>query len=270
MKEPCLLSNKKQADVYQRITEALLQGYLSSTDADSLRREFYKIVDQEAKYKASGAMSFGEHATIILQLEKLVGSLENYMTAGPQPTADPDARRDELDKQVADALIRGRISAETARSLGSRLDAINKKEIEYTFSGSGLSHAESLALVADLEKIDSAFRVAQAGITITHKDFEERLDSIQSEIKKGSYTAGFDPEKIKSDLERLSDTYKRFASTGNGGLNLAEAESINRDLLRIQDRIESHRKSGGSNQLDAATLGHHFLVLDMQVFHHFS
>lgn len=237
--------DKKQADVYQRITEALLQGYLSSTDADSLRREFYKIVDQEAKYKASGAMSFGEHATIILQLEKLVGSLENYMTAGPQPTADPDARRDELDKQVADALIRGRISAETARSLGSRLDAINKKEIEYTFSGSGLSHAESLALVADLEKIDSAFRVAQAGITITHKDFEERLDSIQSEIKKGSYTAGFDPEKIKSDLERLSDTYKRFASTGNGGLNLAEAESINRDLLRIQDRIESHRKSGG-------------------------
>lgn len=237
--------DKKQADVYQRITEALLQGYLSSTDADSLRREFYKIVDQEAKYKASGAMSFGEHATIILQLEKLVGSLENYMTAGPQPTADPGARRDELDKQVADALIRGRISAETARSLGSRLEAINKKEIEYTFSGSGLSHAESLALVADLEKIDSAFRVAQAGITITHKDFEERLDSIQSEIKKGSYTAGFDPAKIKNDLERLSDTYKRFASTGNGGLNLAEAESINRDLMRIQDRIESHRKSGG-------------------------
>lgn len=238
--------DKKQADVYQRITEALLQGYLSSADADSLRREFYKIVDQEAKYKASGAMSFGEHATIILQLEKLVGSLENYMTAGPQPTADPSARRDELDKDIANALITGRISAETARSLAGRLDAVNKKEIEYTFSGSGLSHAESLALVADLEKVESAFRVAQAGITITHKDFEERLDSIQSEIKKGSYTAGFDPEKIKSDLERLSDTYKRFASTGNGGLNLAEAESINRDLMRIQDRIDSHRKSGGN------------------------
>lgn len=235
--------DKKQADVYQRITEALLQGYLSSADADSLRREFYKIIDQEAKYKASGAMSFGEHATIILQLEKLVGSLENYMTAGPQPTADPGERRDELDKNIANALITGRISAETARSLASRLDAVNKKEIEYTFSGSGLSHAESLALVADLEKVESAFRVAQAGVTITHKDFEERLDSIQSDIKKGNYTVGFDPEKITSDLERLAETYKRFASAGNGGLTLAEAESINRDLIRIQDRIESHRKS---------------------------
>jgi chemotaxis signal transduction protein len=91
--------SKRQAELYQRITEGVMQGRLSVKDSDSLKKDFYRILDQEAKYRSSGGLSFGEHAALSLELERLANGIESSMGDTQAAVPDVDARQAELDKQ---------------------------------------------------------------------------------------------------------------------------------------------------------------------------
>ena len=57
---------KKESDVYKRITEAVLMGMLAPDQADLLKKDFYRILDKETQSRATGGLSFGETATLII------------------------------------------------------------------------------------------------------------------------------------------------------------------------------------------------------------
>jgi len=231
---------KRQAELFQSITEGVLQGRISPKDGDMLKRDFYAVMEQETKYTTSGGLSFGEHAAVVLQLEKLARKIESTMSAGPQAVPDPTARRQDLDNKLAQAVISGTLTSEKARDFSKQLEKVARDEVTYRFSGEGLSYSESLTLIADMERINSALDTAIAGQKPRWANLDERYKALEQKINRSVASNKIDKgrgDKLKADLQSLARTRRDFETSG-GGISLAEAESLVREFIRINGNID--------------------------------
>ena len=237
---------KREAELYQRITEGVMQGRLPTSKADALKKDFYRIMDNEAKYRSSGGLSFGEHAALALELERLANSIESNMSESQATLPDVDARQSEVDSRVADAVASGKLSPDMAREFSNELDRISRDEVNYRFSGSGLSYAESLALMTDLETVSGKLDTAIAGATGKWSSIGGRIDEISRRITQSVTDKKFTDDTaagLRRELDRVTQARAAFEASG-GALNLAETQSLVRDLDRLSADIDGHAGAG--------------------------
>lgn len=237
---------KREAELYQRITEGVMQGRLSVKDSDSLKKDFYRILDQESKYRASGGLSFGEHAALSLELERLANGIESSMGDTQAAVPDVDARQAELDKKIAAAVASGQLSMAQTQEFTKELDRINRDEITYRFSGTGLSYAESISVVADLEKLNGRIDTQIAGQTAKWSGIDGRVQSISKQIGQALFAQkinGATASQLKREVDRVAQAKVAFETSG-GGLNLAETESLVRDLDRLTRSLDIRQGVG--------------------------
>lgn len=237
---------KREAELYQRITEGVMQGRLSVKDSDSLKRDFYRILDQESKYRASGGLSFGEHAALSLELERLANSIESNMGDAQAVVPDVDARQAELDSKIATAVASGQLTMAQTQDFTKELDRINRDEISYRFSGTGLSYAESISLVADLEKLNGSIDTQIAGQAARWSGIDGRVQSISKQIGQALLAQkinGATASQLKREVDRVAQAKIAFETSG-GGLNLAETESLVRDLDRLTRSLDIRQGVG--------------------------
>jgi chaperonin cofactor prefoldin/chemotaxis signal transduction protein len=237
---------KREAELYQRITEGVMQGRLTVKDSDSLKKDFYRILDQESKYRASGGLSFGEHAALSLELERLANSIESNMGDTQAAVPDVDARQAELDKKIATAVASGQLTMAQTQEFTKELDRINRDEITYRFSGTGLSYAESISLVADLEKLNGRIDTQIAGQTAKWSGIDGRVESIAKQIGQALLSQkinGATASQLKREVDRVAQAKIAFETSG-GGLNLAETESLVRDLDRLTRSLDIRQGVG--------------------------
>lgn len=237
---------KRESELYQRITEGVMQGRLAPKDADSLKREFYRLMDLEAKYRSIGGLSFGEHAALALELEKLSASIENSMKESVASLPDVDARQSEIDNRLADAVASGRMTSEQSREFTRDLDRIARDEVTYRFSGSGLSYAESLALITELEKVSARLDTKLAGSSPQWNGIDGRVSETSKRISDALLAQKVDASagnQLKNELDRISQAKVAFSTSG-GGLTLAETESLVRDLERLNKDIDNRTGVG--------------------------
>jgi chaperonin cofactor prefoldin len=102
-------------------------------------------------------------AALSLELERLANSIESNMGDAQAAVPDVDARQAELDSKIATAVASGQLTMAQTQDFTKELDRINRDEISYRFSGTGLSYAESISLVADLEKLNGRIDTQIAG-----------------------------------------------------------------------------------------------------------
>ncbi|MDP3510171.1 MAG: hypothetical protein Q8T09_19520 [Candidatus Melainabacteria bacterium] len=238
--------SKRQAELYQRITEGVMQGRLSVKDSDSLKKDFYRILDQEAKYRSSGGLSFGEHAALSLELERLANGIESSMGDTQAAVPDVDARQAELDKKIATAVASGQLTMAQTQEFTKELDRISRDEITYRFSGTGLSYAESISLVADLEKLNGRIDTQLAGKTAQWSGIDGRVQSISKQIGQALLSQkinGATASQLKREVDRVAQAKVAFETSG-GGLNLAETESLVRDLDRLTRSLDIRQGVG--------------------------
>ncbi|MBP9092784.1 hypothetical protein KBI23_17305 [bacterium] len=238
--------SKRQAELYQRITEGVMQGRLTVKDSDSLKKDFYRILDQEAKYRSSGGLSFGEHAALSLELERLANSIESNMGDTQAAVPDVDARQAELDKKIAGAVASGQLTMAQTQEFTKELDRISRDEITYRFSGTGLSYAESISLVADLEKLNGRIDTQIAGKTAQWSGIDGRVQSISKQIGQALLSQkinGATASQLKREVDRVAQAKVAFETSG-GGLNLAETESLVRDLDRLTRSLDIRQGVG--------------------------
>nr|MBP7577715.1 hypothetical protein [Candidatus Obscuribacter sp.] len=237
---------KREAELYQRITEGVMQGRLTAGGADILKRDFYRLLDMEAKYRASGGLSFGEHAALALELEKLSSSIETNMRSGQAALPDVDARQAQIDSKLADAVASGRLTADQAREFTRELDRISRDEVTYRFSGSGLSYAESLSLTTDLEKLSARLETKLAGNAGQWKGIDGRISETSRRVSDALLTRKLDvrtANQFKNELDRINQAKSAFMSSG-GGLNFSETESLVRDLDKVARDVDNRLGTG--------------------------
>jgi len=237
---------KREAELYQRITEGVMQGRLTAGSADILKRDFYRLLDMEAKYRASGGLSFGEHAALALELEKLSSNIETNMRSGQAALPDVDARQAQIDSKLAEAVASGRLSADQAREFTRELDRISRDEVTYRFSGSGLSYAESLSLITDLEKLSAKLETKLAGNSGQWKGIDGRISETSARISDALLSRKIDirtANQFKNELDRINQAKSAFMSSG-GGLNFSETESLVRDLDKVARDVDNRLGTG--------------------------
>ncbi|HNM50195.1 MAG TPA: hypothetical protein PKN86_10845, partial [Candidatus Obscuribacter sp.] len=237
---------KREAELYQRITEGVMQGRLNAKDADTLKREFYRLMDMEAKYRSSGGLSFGEHAALALELEKLSSNIEGSMKESQATLPDVDSRQAELDNRLAEAVASGRLTAEQSREFTRELDRISRDEVTYRFSGSGLSYAESLSLITELEKLSAKLDTRLAGSSAQWNGIDGRISDTTKRIGDALLARKLDAASatdLRNEVDRIGQAKSAFASSG-GGLTLAETESLVRDLDRLSRDLDNRLGTG--------------------------
>ncbi len=237
---------KRQAELYQRITEGVMQGRLTVKDSENLKKEFYRILDQESKHRASGGLSFGEHAALSLELERLANTIESHMGDTQAAVPDVDGTQSELDKKLAAAVAGGQLTLAQMQEFTKELDRISREEISYRFSGTGLSYAESISLVADLEKLNGRVDTAMAGQSVKWAGIDGRINDLGKRVGEAFLAQKISPtlaSELKRELDRVNQAKAAFSASG-GSLNLAETESLMRDLDRLSRQIDVRTGTG--------------------------
>lgn len=232
---------KREAELYQRITEGVMQGRLGAKEADDLKRDFYRVMDNEAKYRSSGGLSFGEQAALAIELEKLANSIESSMKETNAVLPDVDTRQAELDKKLANALAGGLVSTTQVSEITRELDRIAREEVNYRFSGNGLSYAESSSLMAELERVDNRINTMLAGRKVQWSGIDNRLLEAREEIEEGVAArrlSAAQASELKAELDRIAQAKLAFEASG-GGLTVAETSSLVRDLERFNVNLNA-------------------------------
>jgi hypothetical protein len=237
---------KRQAELYQRITEGVMQGRLSAKDADNLKHDFYRVMDDEAKYRSSGGLSFGEQAALALELEKLANNIESSMREANSSMPDVDSRQAEFDKKLASSVASGQLTLTQAQTFTRELDRIARDEINYRFSGAGLSYAEALALVTELEKLNGHLDTQLAGRITQWATLDAHLQDSARQVGEallGQKLSVTQATQFKRELDRIAQAKQAFTASG-GGLTLAETESLVRDLDRFSVDFQARLGKG--------------------------
>ncbi len=235
--------DRRQAELRARIEEGVNTGRLTLEEAKELKKQFDKIAELEQKY-ASGGLSFGEHANLALELERLSSNIEHQMR--DQQVALPDVYAHELavDQKLADLVVAGKITLEQAADLRLQLDVVQETEKSFRISGGGLSYPESLTLIAELDRIS---KVIDTKINKkTTNDFETQFAKVTTRITGSELAVKAKPQEVanlKKELERIAQAKTAFAHSG-GGLSYAEAESLLRDVDRLNKEIDSRLGAG--------------------------
>lgn len=227
---------KKESDVYKRITEAVLMGMLAPDQADLLKKDFYRILDKETQSRATGGLSFGETATLIIDLEKLEARIDEKKIANDATAQDVDKLQKELEESMAQALIQGRLNILEAEQLSHDLDRISRDKISVKFKDSGTAAQETAVLANRLVGLRDQLQAIVKDRPIKYKTLEDKLAAIESKIDSLPANLSDLKKRSQADLGNIARQKELYESSG-GGLSLAEASSLLRDCQRMEESI---------------------------------
>ena len=227
---------KKESDVYKRITEAVLMGMLAPDQADLLKKDFYRILDKETQSRATGGLSFGETSTLIIDLEKLEARIDEKKIANDATAQDVDKLQRELEESMAQALIQGRLNILEAEQLSHDLDRISRDKISVKFKDSATAAQETTVLANRLVGLRDQLQAIVKDRPTKYKTLEDKLAAIESKIDSLPANLSDLKKRSQADLGNIARQKELYESSG-GGLSLAEASSLLRDCQRMEESI---------------------------------
>lgn len=236
--------DKRQAELRARIEEGVNTGRLTLEEALELKKHFDKISELEQKYVASGGLSFGEHANLALELERLNSSIEHQMR--DQQVALPDVYTHQLavDTKLADLVVAGKLTLQQAADLRLQLDVVQETERAFRVSGGGLSYPESLTLIAELDRISKLIDTKVTKKPVN--DFDSQFNKVTARVTSPELAVKAKPPVVatlKRELERISQAKTAFSHSA-GGLSFAEVESLLRDIDKLNKEIDTRLGTG--------------------------
>jgi hypothetical protein len=167
--------------------------------------------------------------------------------------ASIEARRDEINRAIAEALTRGTLTAPQATSMRARLDAIMAAELAAKQSNGLFTYAEALSLANDLSILQDEVRplisstlvlpvtgmhfVTTDGALVRMTDFDYKKAVTERRIDD-EYNAGrlssSQVARLKEELNELASREARYLRNGE----LSDSEAIR--LADKMDRILNH------------------------------
>ncbi|MBC7997790.1 MAG: hypothetical protein IAF58_07600, partial [Leptolyngbya sp.] len=236
--------DERQLQIRRRIAEGRASGRITTNEADRLTAEYERIAREEAKYRADGGLSYGEHLALGVELEQLSRQVEKLIGNTKVNLADVDIRQREIDGQLANAVANGRLVLKDAQAFRGEIDRIAVLEATYRQSGNGLSVAESQMLLTDLERLQNTVdlrlkdqRPVWSGISARRNEINTLVLNLDSNRKLRPE----DVQRFKSELSRIAQAEAAFQASG-GAIDFSETVSLVNDLALLKRRID--RSSG--------------------------
>jgi len=242
-KEPVSLQDQK-AIIDKNISAALINGRLTNDEARSIKAEKDRLNSLEVQCRASdGRLTAGESILIASEWDKLRRDLRRQTQDKQRDLSNIDVRQAQIQKRIAEGVASGKITPNEASRLNIEFETIEKQEAQFRADG-GLSYGESLTLGISLEQLARQVENTIANARTTMPDVDGKQKEIDIELA-GAVASGRlalkDAQDFRSEIDRIAAIEFGFQQSG-GGMSVAEAYMLLRDLEKLQLRVDARLK----------------------------
>lgn len=229
----------RQADIARIISEAVVTGRLTASEAEAFRLMLEQVKTKEAAFRVDGTLSQSEVLTLSVDLDKLSSDIDQKLRA--RVISDPgiDAKQAELATKINSLVSAGRISSVEAETMKQELARINTRKESFKSTGGGLTSDEILTLALELERLAAQINVYNPPTNSTQvKSIDERQAELRKAItdaqSSGKLTIMQAGELVQEldRIETLEATYRIDGVLADG-----EILTLARDLDALKTRV---------------------------------
>ncbi|MBX9939019.1 MAG: S-layer homology domain-containing protein [Candidatus Obscuribacterales bacterium] len=242
---PALLDVEgRRTQLEKAVNDAVLAGRLSSTDADSFKKELNRIKDLELGYKASGKFSIWQKTRLGLELDVISSNLEKSLGERKEiGLTDIAGRQADLTARLNAAQTAGRLSSFEVNALLADLNALKTKESTFkAASGGALSNAQTLELALDLDKLSSKLESQLKARSGADVDYAARRTELRTRLKDLLTTGRISQSEVDTYTQELNRIESRETALKSAGapLTVADQLSLALDLERVNSALERY------------------------------
>lgn len=277
--------NTRQAQLETQMQAGVTSGQLTPQEATDLKAHLDQIANLEGQYLADGNYSRFEVQTLLDDLNNFSLRLNMYLTNAsntasipvpgattPLPQgrswyrrysrdnsgylsnmaafqADIDTKQAQLDAQITEATVQGRINWSETNQLRAELNRIAQQENQFT-AGGRLSYRESQTLITDLDALTTRLttltsrpRSARWDRSGRHRNVSTRIDQHQSLLRQ-RINAGISSGRLtRTEANRLLNEESRIAAleerlrSTNNRLSFDEQRRLFTELDQLSTKI---------------------------------
>lgn len=278
--------NTRQAQLEAQMQAGVASGQLTPQEATDLKANLDQIALLEGQYLADGNYNRFEVQTLLDDLNNFSMKLNTYLTNAsttasipvpgattPLPQgkswyrrysrdndgylsqlaafqADIDTKQAQLDAQITEATVQGRINWSETNSLRAELNRIAQNESQFTSHGR-LSYRESQQLIQDLDALtvrlttltsrprshrwDRGGRHHRGGSTFIDQNQSLLRQRIQAGINSGRLTRS-EATRLLNDESRIATLEERLRTSGRG-LSFDEQRRLFSELDALSTKL---------------------------------
>ncbi|PZM77557.1 MAG: hypothetical protein DKT66_25065 [Candidatus Melainabacteria bacterium] len=232
-----------QADILKRMTDGLSARRLTRQEYDDLKYDFDRSASLEALYRQSdNKLDYDETMKLALDLDRLSTRLERTLHDRDVSIGDADARQAELDKKIQDGLASGKLTTGEASQLRAEFNRISEREAALKSSGRPISPEDRLALLIDLERLNTQIELklansetaSTAGAQVNVR--RAQIESLISDSLVQGKLTPLEAQQFKTQLDRLQ-TLARDMAQSDGLLTPVEAQTISVEYSMLESRV---------------------------------
>ncbi|MDX2107059.1 MAG: hypothetical protein SFY67_11715 [Candidatus Melainabacteria bacterium] len=222
----------------KEITHALGEERLTKDQAQQLKGNLDRVAQLNNEFTQDGKLTIWERVRLILDLDKLSQDLEIRLAKRKTAITDLSGKQDQLEKEIAEDFLSGRLTNSQAAKFKTRLQSIKDKEKGYR-QDAKLSQAELLALSYDLDQLnldlEKNLRVRSiAGLSIDAR--LDRLKNRKNNLVKNKRLDQKQVAEINASIEKIEKEYASF-KTSDKKLDPKEVLNLALELDKIGSRL---------------------------------
>ena len=259
--------NMRQAQLESQMQAGVASGQLTPAEASDLKIQLDQIANQEGQFLSDGSYSRFEVQAMLDSLNNFSSRMNTYLTNAtttasiPVPgattpvgqgrswyrrysrnndgflnnlaafQADIDTKQAQLDAQITEATVQGRINWNETSSLRAELNRIAQNESQFTNRGR-LSYSESQQLITELDALST------------------KLTTMMNRPRNGRWDRGGRQHGGNINVHQSLLRQRINAGISSGRLTRAEASRLLNEETRIAQLEDRLRASGNRLSFD--------------------
>lgn len=222
----------------KEITHALGEERLTQDQAQQLKGNLDRVVQLNNEFTQDGKLTIWERVRLILDLDKLSQDLEIRLAKRKTAITDLSGKQDQLEKEIAEDFLSGRLTNSQAAKFKNRLQSIKDKEKSYR-QDSKLSQPEMLALSYDLDQLNLDLEKDLRVRSIAGPSIDARLDRLKNRKNNLVKNKKLDQKQEAEINESIAKIEKDYASfkTSDKKLDPKEVLNLALELDKVGSRL---------------------------------
>jgi len=213
--------SKRKERVEQRIARGLVSGKLTLAEAYQLKEQLAELDEREKQWvKSDGTLSPTEQKALTVDLEKLASGVERRLVDTTKFWAGINERLDTIDRRIAAARTKGRLTESEATSLVDDWKRISNKWSSYqrTDDEGVYPLNESLAVATSIERLNQRLSDSLHDRTVETPQLEALKDTVDDRISFGLVNGKLsvaDGKRFIDEYDGVVAKQMGYQSTGN-------------------------------------------------------
>lgn len=222
----------------KEITHALGEERLSQDQAQQLKATLDRVVQLNKEFTTDGKLTIWERVRLILDLDKLSQDLEMRLAKRKTAITDLSGKQDQLEKEIAEDFLSGRLTNSQAAKFKNRLQTIKDKEKSYR-QDKKLSQSEMLALSYDLDQLNLDLEKDLRVRSIAGPGIDARLDRLKNRknnLVKQKRLTSVQESEINTRIQQIEKDYIAFKASDKK-LDPREVLNLALELDKVGSRM---------------------------------